>query len=482
MNTPYVESAFDRDFRLQQEAEQKVRAARAEEERKEEKQRTETLRRDREFNRQVDFHSGEVHRALKLHWRRLELQKLAGTFDSSEEFRNDVAKDRAAHHAMLTTWIFFVIIGLADLFLATPDVSRRLADKAVAFISEKLAETQVVMGVTLTSAPYWLRISVGLALVSIWLGITYLIKRTTDETQNKADLLRLEPRDYPGKRKIRQAMLGKRFFKLAYMGSLAGVFSLFFLWDVERAKMEISSKKLNESADVMKEIQLPTGQNNSIAETSNGLKQANLSETEEIKRAALFQASPSLAVYFGLLMLHGCILLLPLVPAGHQSRHANFDRNAIGEEIGSLENEEKPLSLRIGDRILATTDSTLRQRFFRIAEPLVPRINELYGRPILVINHPPTNGQRAEMAGQPAQPEVGTPMADRPVQSPNEDESRIAAHNGVNGINGHNGNPPPASYPINGEGFEQAMTEQPAANEEAPSVDYDAIFGIPRKV
>ena len=74
---------------------------------------------------------------------------------------------------------------------------QRVQEEAIASalkdISDRLAEVTTVFDVQFTSAPYWLRLLVGIALVAIWVWITHLVKKIGNESPEKAALQGLEP-------------------------------------------------------------------------------------------------------------------------------------------------------------------------------------------------------------------------------------------------------------------------------------------------
>lgn len=364
-----LESPLDRGLRLQRDADR--------------------VRREREGL--IEGHRDDVNRALHLGRDAGALQRDRDRFERDENFREMVADQRATWNIAVTAFAFYALISVADLFLATPEVSRMLADKAVSFISEHLAERTEFFGVVLTSAPYWLRILVGVTLVAVWIGVTYLVKKLGNEAPQQASLRMMEPgQDALNSRLIRQIWL-KRGLKIGYLVLLAGFFAIFHSWDMQRARNEsigarVTEHEFDENPFLLPDSAMFAG--GAQPEEDTAEKPAAMEpEANAAEGTPLFRSSAALAVYGGLWCLHFCLILLPVAPPGRELPYARFSIARVSQRIDRMRNEEIPLSLAIGDRVLATEDAALKSRLFTITEPLIPRINQLYGRQLLILQN-----------------------------------------------------------------------------------------------
>jgi len=397
------------------------------------RQERDAERRARVISPQIEEHRGDVFRSLELNREADALQGDRDKFETSQEFRDQVAGERAIRNIAITTCVFYVLIFVADLFLATPDVSRMLADKTVLFISENLAKTTSFNGLVLASAPYWLRMGAGMMLVSIWLGITYLAKKSGNEAPQQAALLQVEAGQDSLRRKLITQIWLKRGLKVGYLVLLAGFFSLFYFWDLQRAHNEAESANSKEADQTQAAFQLPTSAELFGADANNqnagnspkepAAPEASLGEGE----SGLNLSIGMLPVYAGLWCLHFFLILLPVSPAGRELRYSRFSIAKTQKRINRIRKVEIPLSLAIGDKVLATEDEALKRRLFTITEPLFPRINSLYGRDLLILQ----GGTRSQPDGGSANGET------RPPSGSHDPDGTSQTHTSHNGINGH---------------------------------------------
>jgi hypothetical protein len=274
-----------------------------------------------------------------------------------------------------------VLIANADFFLGMPDVSEPLAYKAASLLNQLDKKLPGDCAVSPTSPI--IRISCGVLVVLMWLGITVGWKACTNTASLKSSLATLAPGDDERfrslKRSIRMCWAGRA----VYMVVFAGLLSFLYTFDLEKARLVVSNLQVEESTqadDLFKDFDLNLSGN--TLTTNEATPQAVLSAPKTtpaaLEESARKLARPQVLVYALLTMLHGLLLIIPCAERPDDLSLAFFDRGRAGRAAQNLRQQEGTMLRDLHTRIREANPSYQNDLVVE-AMPIARRINETLG-------------------------------------------------------------------------------------------------------
>jgi hypothetical protein len=340
--------------------------------------RSERGEREREKQSQqlLRQHINEVEQAEHLDRDAKQREANARRYDADAEFRQRVADDRSAFRNMLAVLAIIPLLAIADQFLATPDVSEWLASKAMVYVPHSWIEN-TAEGFPLT--PVWLRFATGTILVSAFLAITLLVKKTSDASTLLAARFQVEPGDSASYNRLTALIWLRRAMKPAYMVILAIL--LFHLYDYDRQRANIVAANAA-SLKILEDTDKPVvvGSDPGVSAKPDKAKEPNSSAEDP----ATGLAKASAVVFCALWILHGLLVLMPTDGFGRELEYAHFRRGKIETEARDIRRNESTLLRGITRRIRMAPDNE-RDELIQIALPVVSRINEIDGRVVIQV-------------------------------------------------------------------------------------------------
>lgn len=231
--------------------------------------------------------------------------------------------------------------------------------------------------------PMWLRRLAGAAFIGGMLGATLLIKFVTAWF---ADVFRTaRASTMPGEHlrywSLTGALWGMYFAKAAYVAAVACLYVWLFGFAQQRAALmadiAAEQKQTVEATDLGIRIERGAVE----AETAAGSKPAE----ETADSAATTRLAGATGVFYAVIvLLHALVLLLPTEGFSRELELAHFKRGKANARGTAFRAEEERTLRDIYERIrLAPPD--YQQDLVYAAEPVVPKINKLYGSQVIRI-------------------------------------------------------------------------------------------------
>lgn len=409
-------------------------------------------RRNTQWNRVVEQHRGEAERADALNRRASRIEGMVSRYDTDEPFREIVNEQRADRRNKIMVVAYCVLIAVADMLLATPDVVEMWASKAMTFVPKELTPVEIINGQEIVITPVWWRLCVAAVGVSIFLAITLGWKKLTNESKLQKRRNAVEPGDTRSFNRLTFWIWIRRIFKVAYLPLLALLFFRLYDYDLQRAKLVAETMRMESQMEHSTAPQLLGTAGTGEAPGSSEAPDHDAATSIE-SGAGLAQAS--LVMFCCLWLLHGILFLLPSDSFGKDLEFATFRRAKSETQAMAMREEEVGLLRNIRDRLFSVPEGDQRYQLVRVALPVGARINE-----VSVIEVIP----RELLASNSGQAQATTPQAGSGAATPTNGASPV--HHGTNGHN-HVA----AAAPING-----SNGQNPVGEEEPPVADWDAIF------
>jgi hypothetical protein len=351
--------------------------------------------------------------AIQLDSRASQLQSRIAAFDDPQgDLRDQVQSARKWRRWGLFTLFAVALIANADFWLAMPDVSENLANKATSLITRmqgkdgrENAEESATASTTLSNnnraegkigventeargtdslaTPVPLRIGIGITIVCIWLSLTLGWKACTDTTELRNSAVTLVPGDDEGNRKIQHSIWLRRAGRVAYMAILAGLFCYLYTFDLQRARAIVEGGQMeNSDASMTNWPDFGLGISNGELETNEATPKSSDPVQQAVpvdpEQAAHNLARPQVLVYTLLGMLH-CLLLV--IPAGQRPDDvtlARFDRGKAERSASELRQGEESILRGMYTRIYQAPPEE-KDALVVEAMPVAKRINATLG-------------------------------------------------------------------------------------------------------
>jgi hypothetical protein len=350
--------------------------------------------------------------AIRLDSQTEHVQSQVTAFDDPQsDFSFKVKSARKWLRWLLFTAFAVVLISNADFWLAMPDVSENLANKATSLIvqiQDKISGTASELNKSAFATPVALRVGIGITVVCIWLALTLGWKACTDTEELRQSAAALVPGDDEGHRRIQQSILLRRVGRIGYMVILGGLFCYLYTFDLQRARTVVALGQMEDVATTT--IEWPdfgVGISNGELETDEATPKLD-SPAQKIapvdsEQAARNLARPQVLVYALLAMLHGLLLVIPTGQRPDDFSLTSFDRGQA--ERGGKETSARAGTIyrSLGTRIQQAAPEE-KESLLAEAIPVARRINESLGwtfieeptapasgataRPIPVVNEP----------------------------------------------------------------------------------------------
>ena len=415
----------------------------------------EERRRNSQWDGVVEQHRVETEQADALNRRAGRVESLVSRYDADEQFREQVAAERAARRTNIMIWSYIVLIAIIDILLATPDVSEWLASKAMVYVPKAWTPVEVINGHEVVITPVWFRLIVGANVVAAFLAITLGFKKITNETTLQKQRHTVEPGDTRNYNRLTANIWLLRALKVGYMASLAVLLFHLYDYDQQRARLVASTLAMEREMTNSATPQL-LGSEGSTGGSTGSTQNAAPSNVAAASDTGLAKASA--VVFCCLWLLHGILLVLPTDSFGKDLEFGKFRRSKVENQAQSMREEEVSLVRTVTERLFSVPEGEQRNQLVRVAAPIALRINEVHGFEVIprdFINPtstPSVNGAPTinTHSGNGAAPTAAVP----PVTHGTNGHSHVAAAAPVNGTNG----------------------THPVAEEEAPVADWDAIF------
>ncbi|HKP05015.1 MAG TPA: hypothetical protein VJU77_16810 [Chthoniobacterales bacterium] len=313
-----------------------------------------------------------VEHALGLDRQAGELERQVAAYDADTDgFQQRVHSDHVAWNLRL---IFFSAI-LLYVFLeliSSGDIAEFLAHQmAPLFRLDTAGET-----------PMWLRRLAGAAFIGGMLGATLLIKFVTTWFAGvfRAARASTMPGEHLRYWSLTGAIWGMYFAKVVYVGAAACLYVWLFGFAQQRAALmadiATEQKQVVESTDLGIKIQRGAVETETVAVA----KPAGTVDSAATTRLA----GASGVFYAVIVLLHALVLLLPTEGFARELEFAHFKRGKANARATAFHAEEERTLRDIYERIrLAPAD--YQQDLVYSAEPVVPKINKLYGSRVIRI-------------------------------------------------------------------------------------------------
>lgn len=358
-------------------------------------------RREAQRQQLLKQHIDEVEQAENLNRDAEQREANVRKYDTDEEFRQRVADDRSAFRNMLAVLAIIPLLAIADQFLATPDVSEWLASKAMVYVPQAWIE-KTAEGFPVT--PVWLRFAAGTILVSAFLAITLLVKKTSDASNLLAARFEVEPGDTASYNRLTALIWLRRSMKPAYMAILAVL--LFNLYDYDRQRAKIVAANVA-SIEALENTDKPLVVLGSDTDASAKSEKPDEKKSNSSDDPATGLAKASAVVFCALWILHGLLVLMPMDGFGRELEYARFRRGGVEIEARGIRRNEAAL-LRTITRRIRTAPENDRDELIQIALPVVRRINEIDGRTVIQV---PGDADLPDAGSDPEDGEAPLPSA-----------------------------------------------------------------------
>jgi hypothetical protein len=404
-------------------------------------------RRNAQWDRVLDQHRGETEQADTLNRRASRIEGMVSRYDNDEQFRERVTEERAAQRNMIKIVAYCVLIAVADMIMATPDVVEMWASKAMTFVPKALTPVEIINGHELVITPVWWRLCVAGVGVALFLAITLGWKSATNESKLHLRRNAVEPGDTRNYYRLTFGIWFRRVFKLVYMGVLGLLFYHLYDYDLQRSKL-IAQTMLAESQMEQAGTPQALGTDGAAQPASNSGSNAQDATASPDSGEGLAKASA--VVFCCLWLLHGILFLLPTDGFGKELEFAGFRRAKAEAQATAMREEEVGLLRGIRDRMFSVPEGAQRDQLLRMALPVGARINQVSGFDVI-----------------PRELLASVPVSAQPVSSVGAAAASSPVHHGNNG----HSHPSTSSAPING-----ANGHNPVGDNDAPVADWDAIF------
>ena len=294
-----------------------------------------------------------------------------------EAHENDVNGFQQRAHADRVAWNLRLIFCASILlyvfleYIASGDVAEFLAHQMAPLFSVDPGAGET---------PIWLRRLAGVAFIGGMLGATLLLKFVTAWFSNLFKTTRSEVK--PGEH-LRYwgltTVIGLiHLSKVAYVAAVAGLYIWLFGFAQERAIMiadiAAEQKQTAQWSDLGIKIEGGT------VETDEAVKKSAAEATAPAQNSRLAGATG--VFYVAIVMLHALVILLPTDGFGRDLELAHFKRGKSEARAASMRDEEGRTLRDVYERI-RTASGEYQQDFIDVAMPCVPKINKLYGRPVI---------------------------------------------------------------------------------------------------
>jgi hypothetical protein len=403
--------------------------------------------RNAQWDRVLDQHRGETEQADALNRRASRIEGVVSRYDNDEQFRERVTEERAAQRNMIKIVAYCVLIAVADMIMATPDVVEMWASKAMTFVPKALTPVEIINGHELVITPVWWRLCVAGVGVALFLAITLGWKSATNESKLHLRRNAVEPGDTRNYYRLTFGIWFRRVFKLVYMGVLGLLFYHLYDYDLQRSKL-IAQTMLAESQMEQAGTPQALGTDGAAQPASNSGSNAQDATASPDSGEGLAKASA--VVFCCLWLLHGILFLLPTDGFGKELEFAGFRRAKAEAQATAMREEEVGLLRGIRDRMFSVPEGAQRDQLLRMALPVGARINQVSGFDVI-----------------PRELLASVPVSAQPVSSVGAAAASSPVHHGNNG----HSHPSTSSAPING-----ANGHNPVGDNDAPVADWDAIF------
>jgi hypothetical protein len=404
-------------------------------------------RRNAQWDRVLDQHRGETEQADTLNRRASRIEGMVSRYDNDEQFRERVTEERAAQRNMIKIVAYCVLIAVADMIMATPDVVEMWASKAMTFVPKALTPVEIINGHELVITPVWWRLCVAGVGVALFLAITLGWKSATNESKLHLRRNAVEPGDTRNYYRLTFGIWFRRVFKLVYMGVLGLLFYHLYDYDLQRSKL-IAQTMLAESQMEQAGTPQALGTDGAAQPASNSGSNAQDATASPDSGEGLAKASA--VVFCCLWLLHGILFLLPTDGFGKELEFAGFRRAKAEAQATAMREEEVGLLRGIRDRMFSVPEGAQRDQLLRMALPVGARINQVSGFDVI-----------------PRELLASVPVSAQPVSSVGAAAASSPVHHGNNG----HSHPSTSGAPING-----ANGHNPVGDNDAPVADWDAIF------
>jgi len=388
---------------------------------------------------------GMVEHALSLNLKASRIEKQLQDHDTDNDgFR---ARVRADRRDWLLLWVFWGTILLYTVleFMTSGDIAEMLACQMAPHFGIDPATGGM---------PIWLRRSAGVGFVAGMLLATLLVKLISgwflDSFKTaRAALMPGEDRRYRG---LTCGIWGIYLSKVAYVAAVAGLYVWLFGFAQQRAAfmadLAAEQKQTAEWTDLGVKIE------GGVVETDEAVpaKSSAATETETVARLA----GATGVFYAVIVLLHACVLLLPIPDPSRELELAHFKKGVADKQAVALRAEERQTLREIYEHVRIAPEQ-YRSDLVEATEPVHAAINQIYGRRVIGIagvesTPPDSNGTSAAARPQPLNP-----------NGPN-------GNGGAHAANGHS-HVATAAASING-----SNGQHPIGEEEPPVADWDAIF------
>lgn len=391
---------------------------------------------------------GMVEHALSLNLKAGRIEKQLRDYDSDNGgFR---ARAQADRRDWLLLWVFWGTILLYTVleFMTSGDIAEMLACQMAPHFGVDPATGAM---------PIWLRRAAGLGFVLGMLGVTLLVKLITNGllTSLKSARAALVPGEDGRYRLLTCGIWGAYLSKLAYVAAVAGLYVWLFGFAQQRAAfiadLAAEQKQAAEWTDLGISIEGGVVETDEAAPATSSVA----AETETVSRLA----GATGVFYSVIVLLHACVLLLPVNGFSRELELAHFKKGVADKQAVALREEERQTLRDIYEHVRIAPQQ-YRADLVEATEPVHAAINQLYGRRVIGIagveSKPPEFGG----ADSPTEPQPFTP-------------SELDG-NGF-GANGHN-HVATGVAPIIG-----LNGHDPVGEEEPPVADWDSIFPSGRR-
>jgi hypothetical protein len=341
--------------------------------------------------------------AISLDSRTNQVQTQVIAFDDPQsDFSHKVKSARKWFRWLLFTAFAVVLMSNADFWLAMPDVSENLANKATSLIVQiqgKVSNTASEFDRSALATPVALRVGIGITIVCIWLVLTLGWKACTDTEELRQSAAALVPGDDEGHRRIQQSIWLRRVGRVGYMAILGGLLCYLYTFDLQRARTVVALGQMEDfDTTTIEWPDFGLGISNGELETDEATPKQDIPIQQatpvDPEQAARNLARPQVLVYALLAMLHGLLLVIPSGQRPDDLSLVSFDRGKAERRANETSARASTIYRSLGTRIQQAAPEE-KDTLLAEAIPVARRINESLGWTFIEEPTTPASGSAA---------------------------------------------------------------------------------------